>query len=211
MALGALGKKESLSEKAYQMLREAILSGELKPGDVLTEEGMAELLAISRTPVRSALQQLAAEGLLKLGRKNLIVAGVDEEELKHVDQVRAEIEPLSAELVCRRGLSFEEIEELRGYCRRQNLAAQAGSVREFFIQGENFHTRLAALSGNAYLAEMIRQASTAAIRFLTNQAEPKKFLDQSGTEHEEILMTILRGNPAKAREVMREHVKKDRG
>lgn len=211
MALGALGKKESLSEKAYQMLREAILAGELKPGDVLTEEGMADLLQISRTPVRSALQQLATEGFLTAGRKNMIVAGVDEEELKHVDQVRAEIEPLSAELVCRKGLTLDEIEELRGYCRRQNVAAQAGSVREFFLQGEKFHTRLAELSGNAYLAEMVGQASTSAIRFLTNQTDSKKFLDQSGTEHEEILMTILRGDTAKARERMREHVKKNRG
>ena len=211
MALGAVGKKESLSEKAYQMLREAILSGELKPGDVLTEEGMDDLLEISRTPVRSALQQLASEGLLKAGRKNLIVAGVEEEELKDIDQVRAELEPLSAELACKKGLSLEQAEELREYCRRQNLAAQAKNVREFFLQGEKFHIRLAEFSGNRYLAEMISQASTSAVRYLTNQAEPARFLDASGSEHEAILQAILQGSPEAARRQMKEHVAKDRG
>ncbi len=211
MALGAVGKKESLSEKAYQMLKEAILAGELKPGGIVTEEGMADLLQISRTPIRTALQQLAGEGFLKAGRKNMIVAGVEEEELQHIDQVRAELETLSAELVCRKGLEPEEIAELRIACRKQDEAAKTRDVQAFFLQGERFHTRLAAFSGNAYLAEVISQASAKAVRFLANQADPAQFLDMSGSEHEAILDVILQGDPEAARAKMRAHVGKNRG
>lgn len=211
MALGAVGKKESLSEKAYQMLRDAILNGELKPGETLTEEGMAELLQISRTPVRSALQQLAAEGFLKTGKKNLSVARVGEEELQDIDQVRAQLEPLSAELACRRGLTKKQEEELRGYCRKQEKAARENRVRDFFHFGENFHIRLAEFSGNPFLAEMITRASMAAVRYLTNQENPERFLDASGAEHEQVLAAVLDGDAEEARRVMKDHIQEEQG
>jgi DNA-binding GntR family transcriptional regulator len=210
MALGAVGKKESLSERAYQMLKEAILSNELRPGDVLTEEGTADLLQISRTPVRSALQQLAADGFLKAGRKNLVVAGIEDEEIQDVDQVRAELEPLSAELNCRRGLTGQQTEELRGYCQKQNRAAAERNVKEFFRYGENFHTRLAEFSGNRYLASMISKASMTAVRYLMNQEEPERFLDTSGSEHEQVLNRILSGNCEEARAAMKKHIEEKR-
>lgn len=209
MALGAVGKKESLSEKAYGMLREAILDGELKAGDILTEEGVADLMQISRTPVRSALQQLMLEGMLRTERKNLVVAAVREEELNDIDQVRAELESLSAELSCRRGLSRTQAEELLGYCRQQKEAAQKKDVRTFFLSGEQFHVRLAEFSGNRYLAEMISRASAAAVRYLTNQEDPGQYLDASGEEHEAVLKTILKGNAEEARVKMKQHVQKD--
>lgn len=206
MALKAVGKRESLSEKAYQMLRTAILEGELKPGEVLTEEGIADLLEISRTPVRSALQQLVLEGLLKSGGKNLIVAEVEEEEIRQIDQVRAELESLSAKLSCQRGLSEEQVKELREYCQRQNQAAEEKNMKEFFQAGESFHVRLASFSGNQYLAGMISQASASASRYLAAQSEPERFLDNSGTEHEAILDIILTGNEEQAQRRMRSHV-----
>lgn len=211
MALGAVGKKESLSEKAYRMLREAILSGELKPGETLTEEGTAELLQISRTPVRSALQQLAAEGFLKTGRKNLSVARVGEEELRDIDQVRSELEPLSAKLACLKGLTKNQEEELRKYCREQERAAREKDVKRFFHFGESFHIRLAECSGNPFLADMILRASTAAVRYLTNQENAERFLDDSGTEHEQVLAAVLSGDEERAGRVMRDHIQEERG
>ncbi|MBQ8184478.1 MAG: GntR family transcriptional regulator [Lachnospiraceae bacterium] len=210
MALGAVAKKESLSEKAYGMIREAILDGELKPGDVLTEEGMAELLQISRTPVRSALQQLSLEGLLRTERKNLVVAGIGQEEIREIDQVRAELEPLSAELASKKGLTRQQAEELKDYCQNQKQAAAAGDVKGFFLWGEQFHIRLAEFSGNGYLAEMISGASASAVRYLANQQHPEQFLDNSGAEHEEILQTILAGDAQAARKKMKEHIQQER-
>ena len=208
MALGAVGKKESLAEKAYRMLKNAILDGELKPGEILTEEGMAELMQISRTPVRSALQQLTLEGMLRTERKNLVVAGVKEEEIKDIDQVRAELEPLSAALNCKKGLSKDQVMELTEYCERQKKAARDKDVRAFFLNGEQFHVRLADFSGNGYLADMISRSSAAAVRYLMNQEDPEKYLDDSGEEHEAVLASVLAGDPESARLKMRQHVQK---
>ena len=206
MALGAVGKRESLAEKAYRMLREAIFDGELKPGHILTEEAMADLLQISRTPLRSALQQLTMEGLLRTEHKNLVVARVDEEEIQEIDQVRVELESLSVKLVCDRGLRKEQAAELLEYCERQNAAAIRRDVKAFFLAGEQFHVRLAEFSGNGFLAEMISRASASAVRYLADQENPERFLDGSGSEHEAILQIILQGDRQAAEEKMRQHI-----
>ena len=156
-----------------------------RPTELIETEGINLLgvrtLNVTKTNiVEKGIGQLMLEGMLRTERKNLVVAAVREEELNDIDQVRAELEPLSAELSCRRGLSRTQAEELLGYCRQQKEAAQKKDVRTFFLSGEQFHVRLAEFSGNRYLAEMISRASAAAVRYLTNQKDPVQYLDASG-------------------------------
>ena len=73
MALKQIGNKKSLSQRAYEILKEAIVTGEFLQGQILTEEQLAQELAISRTPVRSAVKQLEYEGLLEINSSRSIV------------------------------------------------------------------------------------------------------------------------------------------
>ena len=66
MPLKKIGNKKSLSERAYEILKQAIVTGEFRQGQLLTEEQLAQELAISRTPVRSAVKQLEYEGLVEV-------------------------------------------------------------------------------------------------------------------------------------------------
>ena len=135
MALQALKKRESFSDKAYHMLREAILTGELKPGEQLTEEALSAQLGISRTPIRSALQLLTAMRLTECdARGRIIVSDVIDSEVRDVDLVRLHIEPLSAQLAAERGLTEAQIKELRGYCHTQTRAAAEEDLTTFFLR-----------------------------------------------------------------------------
>ncbi len=208
MALQALKKKESLSDKAYHMLREAILNGELKPGDLLTEEALSAQLGISRTPIRAALQLLTAMRLTECdARGRIVVSSVIDSEVRDVDLVRLRIEPLSAQLAAERGLTDAQADELRGYCRMQERAAEEQDITTFFDYGYRFHNRLAEFTGNHFLAEMIGRASMTAVRYLMNSEDPAAFIDRSGEEHEQILQLVTARDAAGAAAAMERHIR----
>ena len=208
MALQALKKKESLSDKAYHMLREEILNGELKPGDLLTEEALSAQLGISRTPIRAALQLLTAMRLTECdARGRIVVSSVIDSEVRDVDLVRLLIEPLSAQLAAERGLTDAQIDELRGYCRMQERAAEEQDITTFFDYGYRFHNRLAEFTGNHFLAEMIGRASMTAVRYLMNSVDPAAFIDRSGEEHEQILRLVTARDAAGAAAAMERHIR----
>ncbi len=208
MALQALKKKESLSDKAYHMLREEILNGELKPGDLLTEEALSAQLGISRTPIRAALQLLTAMRLTECdARGRIVVSSVIDSEVRDVDLVRLRIEPLSAQLAAERGLTDAQIDELRGYCRMQERAAEEQDITMFFDYGYRFHNRLAEFTGNHFLAEMIGRASMTAVRYLMNSEDPAAFIDRSGEEHEQILRIVIARDAAGAAAAMERHIR----
>ena len=208
MALQALKKRESFSDKAYHMLREAILTGELKPGEQLTEEALSAQLGISRTPILSALQLLTAMRLTECdARGRIIVSDVIDSEVRDVDLVRLRIEPLSAQLAAERGLTEVQIKELRGYCHTQTRAAAEEDLTTFFDYGYRFHNRLAEFTGNHFLAEMIGRASMTAVRYLMNSETPSVFIDNSGEEHERILEYIIARDAAGAAAEMEHHIR----
>ncbi|NJO22518.1 MAG: GntR family transcriptional regulator, partial [Sphingomonadales bacterium] len=84
-----------LTEQAYQLLEERIVTLQLKPGDFLSEYALASQLRLGRTPIREALQRLAREGLVViLPRKGILVAPADPEKQLLVLEVRRELERL---------------------------------------------------------------------------------------------------------------------
>lgn len=207
MALQAVNRGESLSDRAYRMLRNAILSGELAPGEPLTEESLAERLQISRTPIRTALHRLVSEGLAETAcGKGISVREVGDRDVRQVDEVRAVLEPLSASLCAARGLSAGEIEELRGYCEAQQQAAARGGVRDYFHYGDLFHIRLAECSGNNFLAAMISRATLTAARYLLSSPHPERQLGRFPGEHLEVLSLVAARRTEEAREAMRRHI-----
>jgi DNA-binding GntR family transcriptional regulator len=94
---------ETLTERAYRALEEAIVTLALPPGEVVSEAQLAARLEIGRTPIREALQRLAREGLVRiLPRRGVVVAGVDVSEQLRLLEVRREIERLIARTAARR-------------------------------------------------------------------------------------------------------------
>ena len=103
-----------LRDVVFNTLRQAILTGELKPGERLMEIHLAERLGVSRTPVREAIHKLELEGLVTMSpRRGSAVAQITEKSMSDVLEVRRAMDALCAELACER-ISDEELDTIAG-------------------------------------------------------------------------------------------------
>lgn len=144
MGLKSLKKEPSLAEKAYTAIKEAIISNELTPGTALAEETLAAHLGISRTPIRTALQRLQLEGVVTSSGKKLIVAEVTGQDVRDIDAVRTQLEPLSIQLIAQNGgLTAKQLKMLQTCNDRLQAAAQQGDNLAFLEQDVTFHITLA--------------------------------------------------------------------
>lgn len=102
-----------LRDVVFNTLRQAILRGELKPGERLMEIQLANKLGVSRTPIREAIRKLELEGLvLMIPRKGAEVAEITEKNMRDVLEVRKALEELAVQLACEK-ITAEEIEEMK--------------------------------------------------------------------------------------------------
>ena len=118
----------SLEDKVFYELEELIILGELKRGDVLTENALSERLGVSRTPIRSALGRLSEEGLISTeANRRAVVVGVGKEDLVDIYRIRMRLEGLASAMAAKR-ISDEDLKELR----------EAVELSEFYISKNNF-------------------------------------------------------------------------
>ena len=119
-----------LRDVVFKTLRQAILKGELEPGERLMEIQLAERLGVSRTPIREAIRKLELEGLvLMIPRKGAEVARISENNLRDVLEVRRTLEELAVDLACQR-MTEEDVykrqEHFKALVLERNLACQHG-------------------------------------------------------------------------------------
>ena len=105
-----------LRDVVFNTLRQAILTGELKPGERLMEIHLANKLGVSRTPIREAIHKLELEGLVTMiPRRGAEVSQITEKNMQDVLEVRRALDALCAELACDR-ITDEELENLKKAC-----------------------------------------------------------------------------------------------
>ena len=101
-----------LREVVFLKLRQAILQGEMQPGERLMEIQLANMLGVSRTPVREAIRKLELEGLVKIPRRGAEVASITEKDMRDVLEVRTTLEDLAVALACER-ISKSQVIQLK--------------------------------------------------------------------------------------------------
>lgn len=146
-----------LRDVVFNTLRQAILRGELKPGERLMEIALSQRLGVSRTPVREAIRMLEQEGLvIMIPRKGAQVAQITEQDLNDVLEVRLGLEELAVRFACER-ITDEEIKELglavkefEKKMREDDLSAQAEADVKFheIIYGATHNRRLVQIINN---------------------------------------------------------------
>lgn len=139
---------------AYNSLRDSILSGKLKPGDRIPEQGLAEQLGLSRTPVKEALNQLANEGLVEIvPNRYTQVAVYGEEATAKIGVVRLFFDLMIARFVMYYG-SIADYNRLEKIARECIEAAEREDIQERVEKDAMFHLELVKCSRNIYLYEM---------------------------------------------------------
>ena len=206
MSLPKIGSKTSLAQKAYEVIREAIIMNRFKPGDILSEERLAEELAISRTPVRSALKRLAFEHLIILNpSKNIVVSNVSHNDIKDISFVRMALEG-SAVSILANTITEHQLNELKKIVSLQKEAVETNDYELFIKMEYDFHVLIANFTNNKWILEMVTNVNTIIQRYLILSGSLKKYAKVAITEHEKIMNELKNGNSMEAEKNMRDHI-----
>lgn len=197
-----------LRDRAYQVLREAIISGQLAPGERLVEAKLAQEMGISRNPVREALRRLEDEGLARrMPRGGMAVAEVDLRDVAEVYAVRSVLEGLAARLAAGR-LQAEHRERMARSIQEGEEARRRGDLDLLVQASRVFHDTILEAAGNARLTSLMHVLDHHISRFrrLSLQAEgsPAEVLE----EHRHILEALERGDGPQVEGLMRQHLER---
>ncbi len=207
MPLKKIGNKKSLSERAYEILKQAIVTGEFRQGQLLTEEQLAQELAISRTPVRSAVKQLEYEGLVEVNTsRNIIVAEITEKDIKDAVQARELVEVEVAGMVAETATE-EECGELRTIIQMQKEALRNLRKIDLIEYECQFHIKIGEFCGNIWFEKLISSISLLQKRVLILGSELENNWEQALDEHVEIVDLLEKHDKKKVKELMAVHIK----
>ena len=187
-----------LRDVVFNTLREAILKGELKPGERLMELQLAAKLGVSRTPIREALRKLELEGLVNMvPRKGAEVADITEKSLRDVLEA---LEELSVQLACEK-ITEEEIEELKRVAERFKDALDDQDVTKIAEADVAFHDVIYTATDNQKLILLLNNLREQMYRYRVEYLKKEEAYPQLIAEHEELI-----DNKEEATRIMCEHI-----
>jgi GntR family transcriptional regulator, vanillate catabolism transcriptional regulator len=205
-------------QRAIASLRSLIISGELEPGERLTEVPLAARLGVSRMPVRMALPALEQEGLLeRAGKRGYQVRRIQAGDIADAIEVRGTLEGLAARLVVEKGLHADTLDALT-HCLAQGDEVFAngqliqGDFSSYHTMNMNFHRIMVEASGNAAIAAALSRndalplASANSITIDRNNLQQEfRRLHFAHMQHHLIVEALRSGQGARAESLMREH------
>jgi DNA-binding GntR family transcriptional regulator len=189
-----------IPEELAEILQAEIIHGRLTPESRLTEEEIALRYGVSRSPVREALRNLEADGLVvRAARRGIWVAPLSLRDLDEIYSCRISLEALAAEQAAK-SPNMQIKERLLQLLPAMRRAAEAGDVEEFFARDVDGSTLIYELADNATLNRLLRGLNKQALRyryFAYSRQTSTVNLSMKGTD--EILRAIATGQSAKAR------------
>jgi DNA-binding GntR family transcriptional regulator len=199
-------EKTTRAEELRLQLADEIVRGVLPPGAPLDETEIARRFNVSRTPVREALRQLAASGLIEArAHRGAVVARPSIERLTGMFEAMAELEAICAGLAAERMPPVER-HRLEAVHEELRVLSYAGNPDRFHEVNERFHNTIYAGSQNAYIAEMTLATRVRVQPFRRAQFRNLGRLAKSHAEHDRVVVAIMRGDKTGAAAAMRAHI-----
>lgn len=203
-------RQSSAADRAYRDLRALIVSGELRPGEVITEEDLVARLGIGRSPVREAVQRLARQHVMTVfPRRGLAIASLGLEEIQSVFDAREAVEGKIAELAALRRTESEG-RQLRALAKSLRRAEGSGDSEHFLDVDQELHHLLATAAKSAFLAE------SADVLLMLSDWVWHQYFRLHGADasvffgHEEIIEAVLERDATRARAAMEAHIRRSR-
>ncbi len=195
-----------LRDVVFKTLRQAILTGELKPGERLMEIHLADRLGVSRTPIREAIRKLELEGLVTMiPRRGAEVAQISASNLKDVLEVRQALDALGVELACER-ITEEGLEALKEAC---DYFAQVTSTKDATVITKAdvaLHDVIIAATGNERLQQMISNLSEQMYRYRFEYIKDSSYHALLIEEHRRIYESIAARDKERAVKEIQQHI-----
>lgn len=194
-----------LSDKAYHLIRRKIITLELPPLSAINEQTLMEDLDLGRTPIREALQRLAAENLVFFApRRGIFVAEISITDLYKIFELRLVLEGFCAELAAERATPAQ-LARLDAVIQELDHVA-AGDGKALMAMDEHFHELLYQAADNDFLAEYLRRLHALSLRMwhlvLNRLGNVRGAMEQ----HLEIADAIKAGDGAEASARLRRHI-----
>ena len=195
-----------LRDVVFNTLRQAILRGELKPGERLMEIQLANKLGVSRTPIREAIRKLELEGLvLMIPRKGAEVAEITEKNMLDVLEVRRALEELAVKLACER-ITEEEIQELKDAADAFQKILSEKDITKIAEADEAFHDVIFKSTGNDRLIQLLNSLREQMYRYRLEYLKREEYHPQLLEEHQQIIDRITRKDQSEAAELIDRHI-----
>ena len=192
-----------LRDVVFNTLRQAILRGELKPGERLMEIQLANKLGVSRTPIREAIRKLELEGLvLMIPRKGAEVAEITE---KNMREVRKALEELAVQLACDK-ITKEEIEEMKKAAEDFKKILKSKDITEIAEADVRFHDIIYMATDNQKLIQLLNNLREQMYRYRVEYLKREEAHPQLIAEHAAIIEYISKGEKTAATDIMCKHI-----
>lgn len=196
-----------LRELVFTTLRQAILKGEIQPGERLMEIQLAEKMGDSRTPIREAIRKLANEGLVTMiPRKGAIVAGISEKMLMDVLQVRMTLEKMAYECAFRY-ITDEQLDELKAAEKEFEEAIRSNDLVKIAEMDEKFHFIIYNAAQNDKLREILTNLRENMYRYRMEYAKNRESREQLIKEHNGLIETLLKRDSVEGLKIVEEHIR----
>ena len=195
-----------LRDVVFNTLRQAILLGELKPGERLMEIHLADKLGVSRTPIREAIRKLELEGLVTMvPRKGAEVAQITEKSMNDVLEVRRALDALCAELACDR-ITDEELEALGHACEDFGAAVRTKDLKQIAQADVALHDIIVKATGNQRLIQLVNNLSEQMYRYRFEYIKDTNQHETLVEEHRIIYQSIANKDKQTAAEAAKTHI-----
>lgn len=195
-----------LRDVVFNTLRQAILTGELKPGERLMEIHLANRLGVSRTPIREAIRKLELEGLVTMiPRRGAEVAQITEKSMNDVLEVRRAMDALCVELACDR-ITKEEIQALKQACDAFEEAVKSKDVKRIAQADVKLHDIIVRATGNQRLVQLVNNLSEQMYRYRFEYIKDFSQHERLVEEHRIIYESIVKKDKETASQAARMHI-----
>lgn len=197
-----------LRDVVFNTLRQAILTGELKPGERLMEIHLANRLGVSRTPIREAIRKLELEGLVTMiPRRGAEVAQITEKSMSDVLEVRRALDALCAELACDR-MTRQELGELEEACGSFADTVRSGvaDIKRIAQADVRLHDIIVRATGNRRLVQLINNLSEQMYRYRFEYLKDSSQHERLVEEHRVIYESLVRKDKQTASQAAKMHI-----
>lgn len=198
--------KPTLAEELRLLLSDEIVRGLLPPGAILDESHLARRFNVSRTPVREALRQLVASGLVdSTPHRSAVVSRPNEDRLTEMFEAMGELEGLCAGLAAER-MTIVERHSLEGIHEQLRLLSYDGDPQLFHEMNESFHTAIYLGAHNSHIVDITVATRVRVQPFRRAQFRNLGRMQKSYDEHNRVVTAIMRGDRTAAANAMRDHI-----
>jgi DNA-binding GntR family transcriptional regulator len=203
---GDAGRRAS----AYDQIKEAILSGTLRPMERITESGVASRLGLSRTPVREAFGRLAAEGLIVVvPHRGSFVSQLRIDDILEIYQIRTPLECLAARIAAET-IDESALAVLDRLVEVEAASQGARSTKDSLDANFEFHRIIIECVRNRRLKALVGQLQGQVHRARLLWPSTRRRLDETWKEHAELVVALRARDPDRAEQLMRTHLERAR-